>query len=282
MFRTPEPAFILDRSEKAVSHAVTLSMANKEQLNNMFAGLWWLEDVENDRNVFDIVDGIAIIEINGVLLPHISYGGSKWATGYNVLRFQLERAEQSPDVRGIALIMDSGGGLVTGLFELLDWMLSDIQKPIVAIANSICASATYAIASVTDSISCPLMGGIGSIGVIAVHIELSDYYREQGITPTVIKSGDWKGAGNIFEKLPEKVLADFQESSDEYRQLFAEVVATKRAAFGFNAQAALGTEAYFYERPSKIQEALSIGMIDLIANPDIAFSQFAMSVQPGA
>ena len=122
------------------------------------------------------------------------------------------------------------------------------------------------------------MGGVGSIGAVRVHLEISSALEQMGITPTLIYSGKHKVDGNAVEPLPENVREDFQATIDELRDLFARTVERGRASAGMDAAAALATEAYSYERPSMIEEARRIGLIDAVLNPDEAFEQLAAAV----
>lgn len=58
------------------------------------------------------------------------------------------------------------------------------SKPIVAVANGMAASAAYAIASGAGQIAVPPTGLVGSIGVIALHLDFSKFLEEEGIART--------------------------------------------------------------------------------------------------
>ena len=70
---------------------------------------------------FAMVDGIAVIEISGVLVHRGAWiGKSSGQTSYEGIAAQLAAASTDPMVRGIALEIDSFGGEVAGVFDLAD------------------------------------------------------------------------------------------------------------------------------------------------------------------
>jgi len=63
--------------------------------------------------------GIAVIPIAGTLIAN--HGGmNPWLTGYDAIEAQLALAVADPSVSGIALVVDSHGGQVSGCFECAD------------------------------------------------------------------------------------------------------------------------------------------------------------------
>jgi capsid assembly protease len=66
---------------------------------------------------YPVVDGIAVIEIAGVLIHRGSWiGQSSGQTSYEGIAAQIEAAASDPAVRGLALEIDSFGGEVAGCF----------------------------------------------------------------------------------------------------------------------------------------------------------------------
>ena len=68
---------------------------------------------------FPMADGIAVIEISGVLVHRGAWiGQSSGQTSYEGIAAQLAAAASDPVLRGIALEIDSFGGEVAGVFDL--------------------------------------------------------------------------------------------------------------------------------------------------------------------
>jgi ClpP class serine protease len=89
-----------------------------------------------------------------------------------------------PRVRGVILDVDSSGGEVGGLFDLVDQIgaiKAASQKPLWAVANEGALSAAYAIASTADRLYVTRTGEVGSIGVVAVHVDESGADEQAGL-----------------------------------------------------------------------------------------------------
>ena len=103
---------------------------------------------------FAMVDGIAVIEISGVLVHRGAWiGKSSGQTSYEGIAAQLAAAVANPMVRGIALVIDSFGGEVAGVFDLADAIrAARTSKPVWALVAEHAYSAGYALASQADQI----------------------------------------------------------------------------------------------------------------------------------
>ena len=62
-----------------------------------------------------VKDGILHIPVKGVLVNGLAYALGEWATGYPYIRRALSRGLADPAVRGIALVLNTPGGDVSGL-----------------------------------------------------------------------------------------------------------------------------------------------------------------------
>ena len=73
---------------------------------------------------YPVMDGIAVIEISGVLIHRGSWiGQSSGQTSYEGIGAQIEAAARDPSVRAVALEIDSFGGEVAGVFDLAEALL---------------------------------------------------------------------------------------------------------------------------------------------------------------
>ena len=224
---------------------------------------------------FAMVDGIAVIEICGVLVHRGAWiGESSGQTSYEGIAAQLAAAASDPSVRGIALEIDSFGGEVAGVFDLADAIrAARVSKPVWAFVAEHAFSAGYALASQADRIILPRTGAVGSIGVVVVHADLSGQLSDAGVTVTLIHSGAHKIDGNPYAPLPDPVRARIQSEIDSIRTLFAQTVAVGRGS-SLTAEAALATEAECYRGA----EAVATGLADEVSDPASAFAAFAGAV----
>ena len=224
---------------------------------------------------FCLQDGIAVIEISGVLVHRGAWiGQSSGQTSYEGIGAQLSAAASDPAVCGIALEIDSFGGEVAGLFDLADAIrAARAIKPVWALVAEHAFSAGYALASQADRIILPRTGAVGSIGVVVMHADLSGQLSDAGVTVTLIHSGAHKVDGNPYTPLPTPVRDRIQAEIDSIRSLFAETVAVGRGR-RLAAEAALATEAECYRGT----EAVAAGLADEVSDPASAFAAFADAV----
>ena len=154
---------------------------------------------------FPMVNGIAVIEISGVLIHRGGWiGQSSGQTSYEGIAAQIEAAANDPAVRGVALEIDSFGGEVAGVFDLADRIRAlRRDKPVWAFVAEHGFSAGYALASQADRILLPRTGALGSIGVVVMHADLSGQLDRDGVQVTLIHSGRHKVDGTPYAPLPE-------------------------------------------------------------------------------
>jgi capsid assembly protease len=246
--------------DPAKEHAAFLE--RREELCRSF-GL----ESDDQRKPFAFAQGIALIPVTGSLINR--FGGSYgYVTGYNFIRAQVAAAGLDPDVKGIIFDMNSYGGEAAGCFECA----ADIPKfangkPTMAVVDSNCYSACYALASQCDKIVVTPSGGVGSVGVVAMHVNVGKVYESFGYEITFIFAGDHKVDGNPFESLSDEVKADMQASIDKSYNAFVILVASGRK---LDEKVIRDTQARTY----RADDALRLGLIDEIATPQQAVSSF--------
>jgi len=220
---------------------------------------------------YPVIDGIAVIEIAGVLIHRGGWiGQSSGQTSYEGIAAQIEAAASDPAVRGLALEIDSFGGEVAGVFDLAD-RIRAIRgtKPVWAFVAEHAFSAGYALASQADRILLPRTGALGSIGVVVLHADLSGQLDQDGVRVTLVHSGRHKVDGNPYQPLPEGVRDDIQREIDVLRFLFAETVAAGRAG-RLSQDAALATEAATFRGA----DAIAAGLADEVTDLGRGFAAF--------
>lgn len=224
---------------------------------------------------YPIADGIAVIEISGVLIHRGSWiGQSSGQTSYEGISAQVQAAAYDPSVRAVALEIDSFGGEVAGVFDLADQIRAlRRDKPVWAFVAEHAFSAGYALASQADRILLPRTGSVGSIGVVVMHADLSGQLDQDGVRVTLIHSGQHKVDGNPYEPLPKSVRDDIQREIDVLRFLFAETVAAGRAG-RLSEESALATEAATYRGT----DAVAAGLADEVIDLSQGFAAFQQSV----
>jgi len=226
----------------------------------------------NGSQPFALVDGIAVIEISGTLVHRGAWiGQSSGLTSYEGIAAQLQAALADPGVRGIALDIDSFGGEVAGAFDLADRIrAARAQKPVHAFVAEHALSAGYVLASQADRIILPRTGAVGSIGVVALHTDMSGALDQKGIAVTLIHSKIHMIDANPYQPLPEAVHDQMQRELEVVRFLCAETVAAGRGD-RLTHSAAIATEAAVFRGA----DAIAAGLADDLADPVTAFHAFA-------
>jgi signal peptide peptidase SppA len=216
-----------------------------------------------------VQNGILLIPVRGVLLNDFPYAFYDLATGYEYITEAFKRGMDDSNVKGIALVIDSPGGMVAGCFGCVDKMYARRgEKPVRAYASESAYSAAYAIFSVAEHGTVARTGGVGSIGVVTAHMDLSKALEDFGIKITFIFAGKHKVDGNAYEPLPADVKARIQTRIDELYGIFVQTVARNR---GLDEQAVRDTEALTFTA----SESLSNGLADEIGELDDALAAFA-------
>lgn len=171
-----------------------------------------------------VVNGVAIIPINGVLRDAVDYmvkfGG---ACSYQVLERDFQSAISNDLVKSVVFYCNSPGGSAIGCKRVADMVFASRgKKPIVAYVQGQCCSACYYIAAAADRIEATADSMVGSIGTIMPHVEMSGFLDEIGYGVTVITNTDSpkKGHGNQYEKLTPEGKATLQAFIDSFGKPF--------------------------------------------------------------
>nr|WP_315400116.1 S49 family peptidase [uncultured Duganella sp.] len=228
----------------------------------------------NPRGGYDVVGGVAIIQVCGTLVQKLGtlrpYSGM---TGYDGIRQNFLQALIDPDVKAIMLDIDSPGGEVSGCFDLVDTIYkSRGTKPIWSVLNESAYSAGYAIASAADRICVPRTGGVGSIGVIWMHMDWSKALTDAGFKVTFITFGESKADGHPEVPLSGEALERFQNDINTMGELFVSTAARNR---NISAKVIRDTQARTYMGTAGV----SIGLADEVLSPDAAFMALLKKIQ---
>jgi capsid assembly protease len=212
-------------------------------------------------------NGIAVLPLYGMvtqrgnMVDDVSGPGSVSTQQFAA---SLRQALTDESVSQILIDIDSPGGSVYGVAELADEIISArAQKPVIAIANSLAASAAYWIGACASEFYVTPGGEVGSIGVWQAHQDYSKAMDEAGVKTTLISAGKFKVEGNPYTPLDEDAQAFMQSRVDDYYAAFTKAVAKGRGVSiaqvrdGMGQGRVLGAEA-----------ALASNMVDGIASLD--------------
>lgn len=207
---------------------------------------------------------VAVVPLHGVLLYRSGYYSELYGGSTEVFVRRMRAAAANRDVAAILMDVNSPGGVVDGVPEAWQAVMEIRKhKPVVAIANTLMASAAYWIASAATEIVASPSAEVGSIGVFALHMEVSRMLDSQGVTVNLIRQPAGKAEVNPFEPLSDEARAYLQAQIDETYVDFI-----KQVAQGRRVKKDVVREQYGQGRTLMTDAALEAGLIDRVARLD--------------
>lgn len=208
------------------------------------------------------VGAAALIPMMGVVAKRMNMF-SEMSGGASIEKISrdLRAAIADPDVETIVLQVDSPGGSVYGVQELSDEIYNArASKRVIAIADDLAASAAYWVGSAASEFIVTPSGEVGSIGVVAMHVDYSAALEEEGIKVTFIHAGENKVEGNAYEPLEADARAFMQKRVDDYYGAFVKAVARNRGVSVSEVEKNFGQGRVYGSADAK-----RLGMVDRVA-----------------
>ncbi|SFD47352.1 S49 family peptidase [Spirosoma endophyticum] len=186
-----------------------------------------------------------------------SYGAEDYASW-------LMEMNQDDTMSAAVLNLNGPGGEVDGI-EMLGEVIKHSKKPIVAYVAGWAASAHYWIASQCREIVMESLttSSVGSIGVLAMHVDATEFYKNEGLKVTIIRSdgSDNKARFNSVEPLTPELEAEIRGELTVIRGTFISKVLSMRPKITDTADTPNGV---FSGKMYNGKEALSNGLADRI------------------
>lgn len=173
---------------------------------------------------------IAVIPIRGTIVQRadqldLCEGG----TSTEQISAALRSALADETVGQVVLSIHSPGGSVYGVQELGDEIReAGKQKPVVAIADSLAASAAFWIGCSASEFYVTPGGEVGSIGVWSAHQDISKALAAAGVDVKLISAGRFKTEGHPYGPLDADAERFMQSRVDDYYAAFTAAVAKGR------------------------------------------------------
>jgi len=170
---------------------------------------------------YAIENRVAVIPMHGVMAKRMNlFTRISGGVSTELVTKALDQALGDPDVSGILLDIDSPGGVIDGVQELGDRVFDGRnQKPIAA----------YWVGSAADRIY--ISGGTvmtGSIGVVATHVDYSQYEKKLGIKTTEVYAGKYKRITSQYKPLSKEGRQNLQDMVDYLYTVFVDEIAKHR------------------------------------------------------
>lgn len=222
-------------------------------------------------------NGIAVVPVLGPLLTRGDWLSSLLgATDYGTLGRTLEAAFTDPSARAVVLELDSPGGEVGGLFDLVDRigaLRESSGKPLWAVAGEAALSAAHAIASAAERIYVTRTGETGSVGILAAHLDESGADTMAGRKWTLVHAGDRKTDGNAHEPLSDRARGAIQADVDALHAELCALVARNRR---LTPEAIRASEAAIWRGKAGI----AAGFADRLGTLDRTLAELSASLDP--
>jgi signal peptide peptidase SppA len=208
-----------------------------KRINAYLSGDLEIEAVEEPEERLEYLtvnnEGIAVMQISGTIKKRLGFWDWLFgdASDSTIIAKELQRAVDSQDVNGMILHIDSPGGMVDGTREIVEKveMMAAVKKPVFAYTDGQMASAAYWIGSASERVYAYPTSQVGSIGVVAMHIDRSELDKKIGIKRTFITKGKYKRIANDAEPLTEEGREYIQEMVDETAAvMFADIADNRK------------------------------------------------------
>lgn len=258
-------------------HSLALAM---EAHDRMMAGAFSDDDDEEDDDEvpfnYSVQGEVGIIAIKGSLTNRdFWYNRCIGVTSYGDIRNALTYAAGQSGIKAILLDIDSGGGAVNGVADAssLIQLIDKNVKPIYAFTDGTMCSAAYWLGCSARETYSSNVSTVGSIGVIATHMEYSKALKEAGVGVTVIRAGEFKALANSVEPLSDKAKTQLQTQLNSAYQVFLEHVADCRNTTVNLCDANMAQGREFFGK-----DALAAGLVDGIESFDSVMTKISVKL----
>lgn len=216
----------------------------------------------------------ALIAVHGPLTHRADwFTDVSGMASYETVGRMVDEAAADPGIDAIVMDIDSPGGSAYGVEQCaMKINAAAKQKKVVAVANCLCASAAYWLATQASELVVAPDAEVGSVGVYTTHTDVSRAVDAQGRKVTYIKAGKYKTAGNPHEPLGPDGMAQIQAGVDDYYDLFVRAVARGR-----NTTLSAVREGFGQGGTVRAKQAVAEGMADKIATLDDVLRPYGLT-----
>ena len=217
---------------------------------------------------------VAVLSLSGPIEQRSSMW-MEWFGGTSTEAFgaAFDMAMDDPDVKSVLIDVNSPGGSYMGTPELASKIYKRRgEKPIVAIADSLAASAAYWIPTAADAFFVTPSGYTNSVGVFSIHQDWSTALANEGIKITIHRVPEFKAEGTPYEPATEEFVASEMSDLNRIYGEFVDAVAKHRGTTVANVR-----ESYGKGRVLDAKAAVAAGAADGVAT----FEQVLSRMQNG-
>lgn len=175
-----------------------------------------------------LIDGIMHIPVNGPIGRNLGqFEKGAGCVDVGDITEEIDKAEEDPMCRGIVFHFDSPGGMYSGTPECAN-RIAQCEKPTAAFIPGMACSGAYWLAVACDMVCATISADIGNVGVYCYLLDWSETYKQAGVKPELITSGQYKGMGSPGIPLTKVQREHLQERVNEMADQFYQHVQTNR------------------------------------------------------
>ena len=236
------------------------------------------QPLANEAKPYQVMAGVAVVPVVGVLAKRANlFMQISGGTSTQIVGNWLAQAAADPQVAAIVLEIDSPGGQVDGVQQLAQQVaqIRDDGKPVVAWINGIGASGAYWIASAAERVvMADYTTVVGSIGVVATHVDVSKREEALGMKTTEITAGKYKRIASSYAPLSEEGRSTIQQQVDAIYSVFVDAVAGNRGVSVEQVLTDMADGRVFIG-----QAAIDAGLVDGVSTMDALIAE--LQPRPG-
>lgn len=217
----------------------------------------------NDPQGYTVQDGAALIPLRGVMAPRMNMmteisGG----TSTELFARDVRAALEDSSVRSLVIMADTPGGAVAGTQRAAAAVMGARGvKPVATYVEGLMASAGVWVGTAADFVMLESpTSQVGSVGVVATHLDVSKAEEAMGRKTTEIVAGTYKRAASQYGPLTELGRQVLQQEVDYLYGLFVGDVAAQRGVSVEQVLANMADGRMFIG-----QQAVDAGLVDGIA-----------------
>lgn len=206
---------------------------------------------------------LLLIDLQGVISnkKDHSFTGATIELGMvEEVREIISKAEKDADIKALLVKVNSPGGTVTAS-DIIYHELMEYKKkkdiPVYVHVMDIAASGGYYIALAGDEIVAHPTSLVGSIGVIALKVNMESLMGKIGVEWEVVKSGDKKDFMSPFRPFTNEERKLFQNTIDNFHNRFVRKIADNRPELNQNEVTRLADGRVFDS-----EQAMNLNLID--------------------
>ncbi|MDZ7831701.1 MAG: signal peptide peptidase SppA [Desulfobacterales bacterium] len=173
--------------------------------------------IDKDKRELRFGEKVGVIEIEGMI------------TDAREVIEQIKAFREQESIKAIVLRINSPGGPVGPAQEIYREIEKTVkEKKVVASLGTIAASGGYYVASSADRIMANPGTITGSLGVIMGYTNFQELFKKIGLSPVVIKSGEYKDLASPVREMSDKERELLQAFTDNIHTQFIADVAKGR------------------------------------------------------